>query len=124
MKIVLLTVGLLAGLAAGLGAEDAPATGPRAGMYNILSYGAVGRPPLHLGYVEILAGNKYRSWRPGKVLAGEGEYRYDAGARTVTWASGPYKEENWGGEFSADNGGKTHKIRLKRTTVAVNTARQ
>jgi hypothetical protein len=92
--------------------------GPRPGKYLIQSYGAVGQPPLFLGSF-ILSGNSYKSLLPGDKPAGEGTYRYDAGAKKVTWLTGPFAGQ-YEGDFTIEREGKTHKIRLKRTTVATN----
>lgn len=94
------------------------AAGPRMGKYQILSYGATNRPPLNLGYCVLEPDGKYKVFLPGDKPAGEGTYSYDAEKRTMTWKDGPYKEEGFGGEFTVDRGGKTHKLRLKRTTIA------
>lgn len=96
-------------------------SGPRLGKYNIHSYGAVGSPPLFLGHVELMAGGKYRASRKSSGdYYGEGKYEYDAETKTVTWSSGPYKEDKWGGAFTIERDGKTHKIRLRRSTIATN----
>jgi len=111
---------------AAAGAKEAPtdakefAAGPRMGKYLILSYGAANRPPLTLGYCVLEPDGKYKVFLPGDKPAGEGTYSYDAEKRTMTWKDGPYKEEGFGGEFTVDRGGKTHKLRLKRTTIATN----
>lgn len=95
--------------------------GPRTGKYNIMSYGAVGRPPLFLGHIDMQAGGKYRiSRRSTGDYYGEGTYSFDAASSTVTWLSGPCKDDAWSGTFTTDRGGKTHKIRLKSTTIATN----
>ncbi len=94
---------------------------PRLGKYGIYSYGAVGNPPLYLGHFVLLSAGKYKVSRTSKEdYYGEGTYRFDAGTSTVTWLSGPFKENGWGGEFTIDREGKTHKIRLKRTTIGTN----
>jgi hypothetical protein len=97
------------------------ASAPRAGKYNIQSYGAVGNPPLFLGHIEIQEGGKYRiSRRSSGDYYGEGTYSFDAASSTVTWLSGPCKDDGWSGTFTIEREGKTHKIRLKRTTIATN----
>lgn len=96
--------------------EDPP---PRLGKYVILSYGTTGKPPLVLGSLVLEAGGKYKAFLPGDKPAGEGTYEYDAAKKTVVWKDGPYTKD-FGGEFSTDREGKTHKIRLKRTTIATN----
>ena len=84
----------------------------------MMTYGAVTSPPLHIGYF-VLKGNTYQAFLLGDKPAGEGEWKYDAAAKTVTWITGPYKDV-WAGEFTVEREGKTHKIRLKRNTIAVN----
>jgi len=99
---------------------DEPASGPRPGKYLILSYGAVNRPPLNLGYVILESGGTYKVFLPGDKANGAGQYTYDAGRKAVMWKTGPYEKEGFGGAFEIDREGKTHKIRLKRTTIATN----
>lgn len=113
-----LVVVLLFGSTCGLRGDDL-ATGPRPGTYRILSYGAVGKPPLVLGSFQLEAGGKYKAFLVGGKSAGEGTYEYQADRHEVVWKSGPYVGQ-WGGEFTVDREGKTHKIRLKRTTIATN----
>jgi hypothetical protein len=107
-------------------AANAPATGaaggPRPGKYNILSFGAVGNPPLFLGHIELQAGGKYRiSRRAEGEYYGEGTYAFDAATNSVQWLSGPCKDDGWSGTFTIERDGKTHKIRLRSTTIATNT---
>ncbi len=95
-------------------------SGPRLGKYNISSYGAVGTVPLFLGHVELMAAGKYRvSRRRGPDYYGAGEYKFSSGK--VEWLSGPFKEENWEGAFKIEENGTTHKITLRRGTIATNT---
>jgi hypothetical protein len=99
---------------------DAPENaGPRPGKYTIYSYGATNRPPLVLGYFVLEKDGTYKAFLPGDKAAGEGHYSYDSEKKAVVWKDGPYEKE-WGGEFSIDREGKTHKIRLKKTTIATN----
>ncbi|MFO0906592.1 MAG: hypothetical protein U0939_26550 [Pirellulales bacterium] len=94
---------------------------PRLGKYRILSYGAVGRPPLVLGAFVLEKGDVYKVFLPGDKPAGQGAYTYDAAKKAIVWKTGPYAEEkDWGGAFEIDREGKTHKIRLKRTTIGTN----
>lgn len=116
----LLLAAVLAALSTSALAVDPLAAGPRAGKYRILSYGATGRPPLFLGSV-VLENGSYTAYLPGDKSTGQGTYRYDASTHTVTWVSGPYAGQ-WGGDFSIDREGKTHKIRLKSTTIATNSS--
>jgi hypothetical protein len=113
-----LSLVVLAVVAAGLWGEDYSA-GPRAGKYLILSYGATSRPPLVLGSCVLSEGGKYEAFLPGDKPQGDGTYTYDAAKREVTWKTGPYVGQ-WEGKFEIDREGKTHKIRLKRTTIATN----
>ncbi len=93
---------------------------PRLGKYNIYSYGAPTNPRLYLGHVELLAGGKYRVSRTSEGdYYGTGEYSVDASG-SVQWTSGPFKENGWGGQFAVKREGKTHDIRLTRSTVATN----
>lgn len=105
------------------GKEEAKqeAATPRLGKYLIHSYGATSSPPLYLGYFLLEEGGKYKAFLPGDKPSGEGAYTYDAEKKTVVWKSGPYVEV-WGGEFTVEREGKTHKIRLKKSTVATNSA--
>jgi hypothetical protein len=100
----------------GFAAETAAA--PRPGKYRIMSYGKTSSPPLFLGYF-VLADNTYKAYLPGDKLSGEGRWKYDAASHTVAWESGPYAGV-WGGKFTSERDGKTHKIRLKPTTIATN----
>lgn len=97
-------------------------TAPRPGKYTIMSYGAVGRPPLFLGHLELLPGGKYRiSHTSSGGYYGEGSYSFDAATGAVKWLSGPCKDDGWTGAFTVERSGKTHKIRLRSTTIATNT---
>ncbi|MBP6422133.1 MAG: hypothetical protein KA271_04505 [Propionivibrio sp.] len=94
---------------------------PRLGNYHIMSYGAVGNPPLFLGHIELLAGGKYRiSHKRSGDYYGEGTYVFDAATNMVKWLSGPCKDNAWSGSFTIERAGKTHKIRLRSTTTATN----
>ncbi|MEI6235614.1 MAG: hypothetical protein WCT04_21370 [Planctomycetota bacterium] len=104
---------------AGSSARAEEKASPRSGKYKIFSYGATNKAPLFLGSFELENG-KYKAYLPGDKLTGEGEYTFDAATQTVTWKTGPYAGV-WDGAFTIDREGKTHKIRLKRTTIATNT---
>ncbi len=94
-------------------------TSPRLGKYNIYSYGAVGNPPLYLGHIELLKGGKYRISRTKSGdYYGEGNYTFDPAASALQWLDGPCKDNNWGGTFTVEREGKTHKIRLRSGTIA------
>lgn len=78
------------------------------------------RPPLNLGYVILEKGGTYKVFLPGDKPAGDGQYSYNADKKAVVWETGPYEKDKFGGAFEIDREGKTHKIRLKRTTIATN----
>jgi len=105
--------------AAAAGTVIANAAGPRPGRYRVLSFGA-SSIPIMLGELELLGGGRYRSTLSGGRAVGEGSYDYDAASGNVRWLSGPYKTDGWGGAFTVERDGKTHKIRLRGGTVAVN----
>lgn len=100
-------------------APAADAAEPRSGKYLIHSYGAVSKPPLYLGYFTLSEGGVYKVFLPGDKPGGEGTYEYDADKKAVKWKTGPYAKE-FAGEFTVEREGKTHKIRLKRTTIGTN----
>lgn len=100
-------------------AQTGSGGGPRPGKYKIFAYGRVASPPLYLGYFILGEDGTYKAFLPGDKPRGEGRYEYDAAKKTVKWIGGPHEKE-WGGEFTEDRGGKTHKIRLKRTTIGTN----
>ena len=115
-----LSLALAVAASPGLPAGEKAGAGPRSGKYLILSYGASNRPPLNLGYVILEAGGTYKVFLPGDKAAGNGRYSYDAAKKAVLWQTGPYEKDKFGGAFEIDRGGKTHKIRLKGTTIATN----
>src|SRR3954468_7411007 len=98
--------------------HSADDSGPRPGKDLVLSYGAPGAPPLHLGYF-VLEKGKYKAYLPGDKPNGGGNCHYDTSQHKVVWDSGPYAGV-WDGKFEIDRGGKTHKIRMKSTTIGTN----
>ncbi len=92
--------------------------GPRPGKYLIMSYGATGMPPLVLGSF-VLGKGSYEAFLVGGRSTGTGRYDYNAATRTVNWSSGPYAGV-WGGGFTVERDGRTHKIRMKSTTIGTN----
>jgi hypothetical protein len=94
-------------------------TPPRLGKYLVMSFGA-GANPLHLGYVELLAGGSYKYLNMGGTATGQGQYDYDGGTASVRWISGPVLDNKWGGKFDITREGKTHNIRLTTTTLCTN----
>jgi hypothetical protein len=93
--------------------------GPRPGKYLIHAYGATNKPPLYLGYFLLEKDGAYEVFLPGDKSTGKGKYAFDAKKNEVTWQTGPYAKD-WMGTFTVEREGKTHQIRLKRTTVATN----
>jgi hypothetical protein len=116
MFLVLIFLALASGVVRGEGAD----AGPRLGKYLIHSYGAASAPPLYLGYVVLEKGGVYKVFLPGDKMSGDGYYEYDPKTQAVIWKDGPYKTSAWGGAFTVEREGKTHKIRLTRSTVATN----
>lgn len=114
--LVLVFLALASGYVRG---EEADA-GPRLGKYLIHSYGSASFGPLYLGYVVLEKEGVYKVFLPGDKMNGEGRYEYDPQKQTVIWIDGPYKASKWGGAFAIEREGKTHKIRLTRSTVATN----
>jgi len=99
---------------------DTSVSGPRLGRYVILSYGANPAAPLRLGEIELLAGGAYRFLNINGRVLGTGKYTFDPAAKSVVWQDGILKEQRWTGTFTVEREGKTHKIRLMRTTTATN----
>lgn len=96
--------------------------GPRAGTYEIRSYGRVSAPPLFLGKFTLDGAGNYESFLPGGRSVGKGTYEFDAAKSEVVWKTGPLQVDAWTGEFTIEREGKTHKIRMKRTTIATNSS--
>lgn len=92
--------------------------GPRQGKYTVLSYGA-NTNPLRLGHFQLSAGGKYSFHDNGGGLTGSGTYKYDD-AKEVKWLSGPFSNYKWGGAFKIEREGKTHTIKLSRSTFGTN----
>jgi hypothetical protein len=102
-------------------AEQAQSTTtPRLGRYLIMSYGDPSRPPLNLGYFELLTGGSYKVFDMGGKETGSGRYEYDAPTKQVRWISGPFLANKWDGGFEISREGKTHNIRFKRGTFGTN----
>lgn len=90
-------------------------TPPRLGKYLIM-YGAGN--PLHLGYIELLAGWNYRFLNIASTVTGEGRYSNDGTKAEVRWLSGPILTNQWDAIFDITREGKTHSIRVTRGTLA------
>jgi hypothetical protein len=98
---------------------DAPPVGPRLGRYQLLSYGNPANP-LRVGHIELVAGGTYRYHNADGRLLGAGTYAFDAAKSAIIWKDGLLNEQNWTGAFTIERQGKTHKIRLRGATIAVN----
>jgi len=96
---------------------------PRLGKYLISSYGAPAKPPLRLGYFELRAGGSYKFLDLGGKVTGDGKYEYEANSHEVRWISGPFLANKWGGKFEISRAGKTHSIRLTRSTHGENSTK-
>lgn len=97
----------------------AQTSGPRLGLYNVLSYGNPAYPPIRLGHFELSPGGNYQFFDNGGGSLGRGTYSVRSGG-SLEWLSGPFKTDGWGGGFEASRGGKTHSIKLKRGTFGSN----
>jgi hypothetical protein len=100
--------------------QAAAATTPRLGKYLIMSNGAPSKPPLNLGYFELLAGGTYRVLDMGRNATGEGRYDYDGQTKQVRWIDGPLLANKWNGKFEVSREGKTHTIRFTKGTFGTN----
>ncbi len=78
--------------------------------------------PLHLGTFELLSGGRYVSRDMGGKSLGSGEYTYDAKSMQVSWTSGPFLDNKWGGRFEIQRDGKSHQIRFTRSTTGTNSS--
>ncbi len=92
--------------------------GPRKGRYTILSYGNIYNP-ITLGYFDLSNG-RYNYYDAGKRLIGTGIYLYNSTDKLLVWKTGPLKDYGPSAGFEIDREGKTHKIRLKYSTIGTN----
>jgi hypothetical protein len=92
--------------------------GPRNGRYTILSYGNIYNP-ITLGYFDLNNG-RYTYYDAAKKPIGTGTYLYDANSKEVKWQSGPLRDYGPSAGFEIDREGKTHKLRLKYSTIGTN----
>lgn len=95
------------------------AAAPRLGRYRVTSTSVPGST-LVLGELELLDGGHYRVRLPGGRVRGEGTYVFDGATASVTWLSGPYHEDGFGGGWEITREGRTQQLRLSRGTVATN----
>lgn len=101
-------------------AESEDVRGPRLGEYDVLTYGNPKNPPIRQGHFELLSGGKYKFYDNGGTQKSQGQYRFDEDAQAVQWLSGIFKEDGWTGAFEITRDGKTHNIRLTRSTFGTN----
>jgi len=92
---------------------------PRFGKYLIMSAGNSSDEPMKIGYF-TLANNEYKYYDINEKLLNTGTYIYDTTGRQIKWESGPFKAIGWQGNFATEQNGKTHIVRLNKTTVAKN----
>jgi hypothetical protein len=92
--------------------------GPRNGRYTILSYGNIYNP-ITIGYFDLSSGS-YIYYNAAKKPIGKGTYLYDANSKQVKWQTGPLKDYGPTAGFEIDREGKTHKLRLKYSTIGTN----
>jgi hypothetical protein len=95
--------------------------GPRDGRYVLHTLG--GTSAAVIGAVDLLSGARYRAWRSGGALLGEGLYRYDEASGRVKWLTGPYAELGYGGHFTASQDGRRHRIQVSDKLIASNANR-
>lgn len=91
----------------------AAAGGPQPGKYTV-TIGA----GLFQGYLVLRPSGVYEMLLPGGKSGGNGTYRFDAGAGTVTWLSGPLTDPGWDGTQRFEADGKMRKIRIGKRAVA------
>lgn len=88
------------------GKEDASAGTPALGKYRCFAYGAPGAPPIFLGAIELAKGSYTATAGKG------GGYSYDSGSKTITWAGGWMKDNNFGGRVESNA-----LFRIARTSI-------
>lgn len=101
-------------------ADAEAAKGPRLGKYLIYGYPtSVG---VYNGYFVLQSGGTYEVFSPGGRSTGNGTYNFNGATKTVKWNSGPFTDKIWDGtqKLDVERDGKTHIIRLKRTTIGTN----
>ena len=108
-------------LAAATLAVVAPAQdqSPRMGEYKLvqvaLTTGSV------TGLIVLRADGTYELYdMPARSLRSRGNYRYDPAQKRVVWLSGVNYEMGRGGTFSAEQGGRVHRIAMGPRTYAIN----
>lgn len=97
-----------------LSAQEAP--GPRLGRYTVTFFSGPTRSPNFLHTLELLPGFRYRVYNTGDQVIGEGIYSFTG--EKVTWESGYYKDEKYGGTFSVS--GPRHQLHMKDRVYARN----
>jgi hypothetical protein len=85
----------------------------------MLSYGNPANP-IRIGHIMLLAGDTYEFYTAANRLIGRGRYAFNPSEQEVVWHDGPLHDQGWGGTFTIERDGKTHKIELKRGTIATN----
>ena len=93
--------------------------GPRMGEYKLvqvaLTTGTV------TGLIVLRADGTYELYdMPARSLRSRGNYRYDPAQKRVFWLSGVNYEMGRGGTFSAEQGGRVHRIAMGPRVYAIN----
>jgi len=97
-------------------ASAQPKEAPRLGKYTVTFFSGPTRTPQFLHTLELLPGMKYKVYNFGDKVIGEGAY--NVAGEKVTWESGLYKDEKYGGTFSVT--GARHQIHMKDRVYARN----
>jgi hypothetical protein len=72
------------------------------------------------GYMALKEGGVYELYHADRSLRGRGTYRYDPAQKRVFWLSGVNYEMGRGGTFTAEQGGKVHRILWGPKAYAIN----
>lgn len=117
MRIAVFTalLGLLVACDPGAFAQEKKVA-PRLGKYTVTFFSGPTRSPVFLHTLELLPDMKYKVYNLGDKVIGEGTYSF-AGEK-VTWETGYYKDEKYGGTFSVS--GNRHQIHMKDRVYARN----
>jgi hypothetical protein len=72
------------------------------------------------GLIVLRADGTYELYdMPARSLRSRGNYRYDAAQKRVFWLSGVNYEMGRGGTFSAEQGGRVHRIAMGPRVYAI-----
>lgn len=82
-------------------APGASADLPAMGKYRCYAYSYPPNPPILLGGLDLRAGGNYSGHNAGGRDT-DGRYSFDAASKTITWASGWMKTNNFGGKVESN----------------------